>query len=117
MLYYTPQILEQAGVGVLLSNLGISSDSASILISALTTLLMLPCIGLAMRLMDVSGRRSNLKLLLFFIYISSLILSPARYLHLCVSIAGLYLFVCPCSGLIYLFIYKHSIVCSGNVNY
>ncbi|XP_078155512.1 monosaccharide-sensing protein 2-like [Carex rostrata] len=57
VLYYTPQILEQAGVGVLLSNLGISADSASILISALTTLLMLPSIGVAMRLMDFSGRR------------------------------------------------------------
>ncbi|KAJ3681994.1 hypothetical protein LUZ60_014567 [Juncus effusus] len=57
VLYYTPQILEQAGVGVLLSNIGIGSDSASILISALTTLLMLPSIGVAMRLMDYSGRR------------------------------------------------------------
>ncbi|XP_077219835.1 monosaccharide-sensing protein 2-like isoform X2 [Tasmannia lanceolata] len=56
VLYYTPQILEQAGVEVLLANLGIGSDSASILISAVTTLLMLPCIGIAMRLMDVSGR-------------------------------------------------------------
>lgn len=57
VLYYTPQILEQAGVGILLSNMGIGSDSASLLISALTTLLMLPSIGIAMRLMDVSGRR------------------------------------------------------------
>ena len=57
VLYYTPQILEQAGVEVLLSNIGISSDSASILISAVTTLLMLPSIGVAMRLMDISGRR------------------------------------------------------------
>ncbi|KAF9603342.1 hypothetical protein IFM89_035012 [Coptis chinensis] len=57
VLYYTPQILEQAGVGVLLSNMGISSDSASLLISAVTTLLMLPCIAVAMRLMDISGRR------------------------------------------------------------
>jgi Sugar (and other) transporter len=57
VLYYTPQILEQAGVDVLLSNMGISADSASILISALTTLLMLPSIGVAMRLMDFSGRR------------------------------------------------------------
>ncbi|THU66648.1 hypothetical protein C4D60_Mb05t16370 [Musa balbisiana] len=56
VLYYT-QILEQAGVEVLLSNIGISSDSASILISAVTTLLMLPNIGVAMRLMDISGRR------------------------------------------------------------
>ncbi|KAF6154278.1 hypothetical protein GIB67_026734 [Kingdonia uniflora] len=60
VLYYTPQILEQAGVGVLLTNLGISSDSSSLLISGLTTLLMLPCIGVAMRLMDISGRRTLL---------------------------------------------------------
>ncbi|PIN15708.1 hypothetical protein CDL12_11644 [Handroanthus impetiginosus] len=60
VLYYTPQILEQAGVGVLLSNMGISSASASLLISAIMTLLMLPCIAIAMRLMDVSGRRSLL---------------------------------------------------------
>ncbi|KAK9164749.1 hypothetical protein Syun_005651 [Stephania yunnanensis] len=57
VLYYTPQILEQAGVGVLLSNMGLGSVSASLLISALTTLLMLPSIGVAMWLMDVSGRR------------------------------------------------------------
>ncbi|KAK1296773.1 Monosaccharide-sensing protein 2 [Acorus calamus] len=60
VLYYTPQILEDAGVEVLLENTGISSDSASILISAVTTLLMLPCIAVAMRLMDISGRRSLL---------------------------------------------------------
>ena len=57
VLYYTPQILEDAGVEVLLSNLGLSSDSASFLISAFTTLLMLPCIGVGMKLMDISGRR------------------------------------------------------------
>lgn len=57
VLYYTPQILEQAGVSVLLSNLGLGTESASFLISAFTTLLMLPCIGVAMRLMDISGRR------------------------------------------------------------
>uniref|UniRef100_A0A0E0K7C8 Major facilitator superfamily (MFS) profile domain-containing protein n=1 Tax=Oryza punctata TaxID=4537 RepID=A0A0E0K7C8_ORYPU len=60
VLFYAPQILEQAGVGVLLSRLGLRDDSASILISGLTTLLMLPSIGVAMRLMDVSGRRSLL---------------------------------------------------------
>ncbi|KAL6636597.1 hypothetical protein ACP70R_024169 [Stipagrostis hirtigluma subsp. patula] len=57
VLYYTPQIMEQAGVAVLVSNLGLSSASASILISTITALLMLPSIGLAMRLMDISGRR------------------------------------------------------------
>ncbi|XP_042495762.1 monosaccharide-sensing protein 2-like [Macadamia integrifolia] len=60
VLYYTPQILEQAGVEVLLSNMGLSSASASLLISALTTLLMLPCIAVAMRLVDFSGRRALL---------------------------------------------------------
>jgi hypothetical protein len=60
VLYYTPQILEQAGVGVLLSNIGLSSSLASILISALTTLLMLPSIGIAMRFMDMSGRRLDI---------------------------------------------------------
>ncbi|KAL2895226.1 Monosaccharide-sensing protein 2 [Bienertia sinuspersici] len=60
VLYYTPQILEEAGVEVLLSDLGISSTSSSFLISALTTFLMLPCIGVAMKLMDLTGRRSLL---------------------------------------------------------
>lgn len=57
VMYYTPQILEQAGVEVLLSSLGIGSESASFLISAFTTLLMLPCIAVAMRFVDVAGRR------------------------------------------------------------
>lgn len=57
MMYYTPQILEETGVSSLLTNLGISAESASLLISALTTLLMLPCILVSMRLMDVTGRR------------------------------------------------------------
>ena len=52
VLYYTPQILEEAGVEVLLANVGIGSDSASLLISAVTSLLMLPCIGVAMWFMD-----------------------------------------------------------------
>ncbi|GFQ06791.1 monosaccharide-sensing protein 2 [Phtheirospermum japonicum] len=60
VLYYTPQILQQAGVEVLLSNLGLGSDSASFLISAVTNLLMLPSIAVAMRFMDIAGRRSLL---------------------------------------------------------
>ncbi|KAE9586660.1 hypothetical protein Lal_00004686 [Lupinus albus] len=74
VLYYTPQILEEAGVEVLLSNLGIGSESASFLISSLTTLLMLPCIGLAMRLMDVSGRRQLLLVTIPVLIVSLLIL-------------------------------------------
>ncbi|CAL5188284.1 unnamed protein product [Lathyrus oleraceus] len=57
-LYYAPQILEQAGVGALLSNLGISSISASFLVNIITTFCMLPCIAISIRLMDVAGRRS-----------------------------------------------------------
>ncbi|KAK3232039.1 hypothetical protein Dsin_003920 [Dipteronia sinensis] len=60
VLYYTPQILEDAGVEVLLAGLGLGTESASFLISAFTTLLMLPCIGVAMRLMDITGRRKLL---------------------------------------------------------
>ncbi|WCJ28568.1 tonoplast monosaccharide transporter2 [Euphorbia peplus] len=74
VLYYTPQILEQAGVGVLLANLGISSISSSLLISAITTLLMLPCIAVAMRLMDLSGRRSLLLFTIPLLIVSLLIL-------------------------------------------
>ncbi|CAA0823214.1 Monosaccharide-sensing protein 2 [Striga hermonthica] len=58
--YYTPQILEQAGVQVLFSDIGISPDKASLLISAVMILLTLLCVIIAMRLMDVSGRRSLL---------------------------------------------------------
>ncbi|KAI9128241.1 hypothetical protein K1719_001234 [Acacia pycnantha] len=74
VLYYTPQILEQAGVGFLLSNLGLSSTSASFLISAVTTLLMLPCIAVAMRLMDISGRRALLLSTIPVLILSLLIL-------------------------------------------
>lgn len=56
-LYYAPQILEQAGIGALLSNLGFTSTSASFLVNIITTFCMLPCIGVSMRLMDISGRR------------------------------------------------------------
>ncbi|KAJ8512391.1 hypothetical protein OPV22_002825 [Ensete ventricosum] len=82
VLYYTPQILEQAGVEVLLSNIGISSDSASILISALTTLLMLPSIGIAMRLMDMSGRRFLLLFTMPILIASLIVLVAANLVEL-----------------------------------
>ncbi|KAJ1427423.1 Sugar/inositol transporter [Sesbania bispinosa] len=74
VLYYTPQILEEAGVEVLLADAGIGSASASFLISAFTTFLMLPCIGLAMRLMDVSGRRQLLLVTIPVLIVSLVIL-------------------------------------------
>ncbi|XP_051124237.1 monosaccharide-sensing protein 2-like [Andrographis paniculata] len=60
VLYYTPQILQQAGVSVLLSNLGLGTDSASFLISGFTNFLMLPSIAVAMRFVDIAGRRALL---------------------------------------------------------
>jgi hypothetical protein len=47
----------QSGAGDLLANIGIDGESASILASGVTCLLMLPCIVLAMGLMDRAGRR------------------------------------------------------------
>uniref|UniRef100_A0A0D9XS01 Major facilitator superfamily (MFS) profile domain-containing protein n=1 Tax=Leersia perrieri TaxID=77586 RepID=A0A0D9XS01_9ORYZ len=78
VLYYTPQILDQAGVSVLLASLGLSADSTSILISGLTTLLMLPSIGVAMRLMDVSGRRKLLLWTLPVLILSLVVLVVAN---------------------------------------
>ncbi|KAK1382784.1 Tonoplast monosaccharide transporters 2 [Heracleum sosnowskyi] len=60
VVYYTPQILEHAGICALVSNIGISTASSCLLITAIMTLLTLPCIAVAMRLMDVAGRRSLL---------------------------------------------------------
>ncbi|MBA0828945.1 hypothetical protein Goarm_013570 [Gossypium armourianum] len=57
ILYYIPEILELAGVRGLLSNTGLSSSSASLLISCVTTFLMLPSITVVMRFVDVAGRR------------------------------------------------------------
>ncbi|KAK8623205.1 hypothetical protein V6N13_118093 [Hibiscus sabdariffa] len=74
VLNYTPQILGEAGVEVLLANLGLSSNSASFLICAIATLLMLPCIGVAMKLMDISGRRRLLLTTIPVIIVSLIIL-------------------------------------------
>ncbi|WJZ92164.1 hypothetical protein VitviT2T_011179 [Vitis vinifera] len=100
VLYYTPQILEQAGVGVLLSNMGIGSESASLLISGLTTLLMLPSIGFAMRLMDVSGRRwlllTTLPILLLSLIILVLgnIIPMGSLVHAIISTVSVVVYFC-----------------------
>ncbi|OIW09612.1 hypothetical protein TanjilG_28211 [Lupinus angustifolius] len=73
-LYYAPQILEQAGVGALLSNLGISSTSSSLLVNIITTFSMLPCIAISMRLMDISGRRSILLYTIPILIVSLMVL-------------------------------------------
>ncbi|XVE49614.1 hypothetical protein DITRI_Ditri01bG0095900 [Diplodiscus trichospermus] len=100
VLYYTPQILEQAGVGVLLSNLGISSSSASLLISGITTLLMLPSIAVAMRLMDIAGRRSLLLATIPVLIMSLLVLvigsvvKMGNIVHAAVSTVSVVLYFC-----------------------
>ncbi|PRQ38149.1 putative major facilitator, sugar transporter, major facilitator superfamily [Rosa chinensis] len=82
VLYYTPQILEEAGVSVLLESFGLSTTSASFLISAFTTLLMLPCIGLAMKLMDITGRRILLLTTLPVLIVSLILLVIANLVTL-----------------------------------
>ncbi|CAM6100740.1 unnamed protein product [Calypogeia fissa] len=60
VLYFTPQILKQSGADAIASSLGLNSDSVSILASAFTCFMMLPCIFVAMWLMDRAGRRQLL---------------------------------------------------------
>ncbi|XP_022763798.1 monosaccharide-sensing protein 2-like isoform X1 [Durio zibethinus] len=100
VLYYTPQILEQAGVGVLLSNLGVSSSSASLLISGLTTLLMLPSIAVAMRLMDIAGRRSLLLttipvlILSLLVLVTGSVVKMGNVVHAAISTVSVVLYFC-----------------------
>ncbi|KAI5660880.1 hypothetical protein M9H77_20203 [Catharanthus roseus] len=82
VMYYTPQILEQAGVAVLLSNLGLGSVSSSFLISALTNFLMLPSIAVAMRFMDIAGRRSLLLTTIPVLILSLVLLVIANVIQL-----------------------------------
>ncbi|XP_024361211.1 monosaccharide-sensing protein 2 isoform X2 [Physcomitrium patens] len=60
VLHFIPQILMQSGAGELLESIGIEEESASILASGVTCLLMLPCILMAIWLIDKSGRRQLL---------------------------------------------------------
>ncbi|KAH7416547.1 hypothetical protein KP509_14G096100 [Ceratopteris richardii] len=60
VLSFTPKILQESGAEVLLSQIGIGSDSASILASTITSLVSIPFIIMSMRLMDVAGRRKIL---------------------------------------------------------
>ncbi|XP_058764525.1 monosaccharide-sensing protein 2-like [Vicia villosa] len=80
--YYAPQILDQAGVGALLSDLGISSASSSIFVNVITTFCMLPCIALTMSVMDISGRRSILLYTIPILIVSLMILILKDLFHL-----------------------------------
>lgn len=57
VLYFTPQILSQSGADAMAASVGLTSDSISILASGVTCFMMLPCIFVAMWLMDRAGRR------------------------------------------------------------
>ncbi|AES97066.1 monosaccharide-sensing protein 2 [Medicago truncatula] len=81
-LFYAPQILEQAGVGSLLSNLGISSISASFLVNIITSFCMLPCIAISVRLMDVAGRRSIMLYTIPILIICLLVLVLRQFFQL-----------------------------------
>ncbi|KAF2291674.1 hypothetical protein GH714_028068 [Hevea brasiliensis] len=99
VLYYTPQILEQAGVAVLLSNMGLRSDSASLFVSLLTALSMLPCIVIAMRLMDVAGRRSIMLYTIPVLVVSLLalvlsnVVNVGSVLHAIISTGGVMTYI------------------------
>uniref|UniRef100_A0A0E0DPQ0 Uncharacterized protein n=1 Tax=Oryza meridionalis TaxID=40149 RepID=A0A0E0DPQ0_9ORYZ len=82
ILYYTPQILEQAGAGILLKWFNVSSSSLSILTSALTTLMMLPSIGVAMKCMDRNGIRSLLLYTIPMLIVSLIILVVVNVMNL-----------------------------------
>lgn len=62
VLNFAPEILQETGVDVVLSEMGIGSNSASVLASGVMQLVSLPCILLAMRFMDRLGRRTILLL-------------------------------------------------------
>ncbi|KAJ8422779.1 hypothetical protein Cgig2_026691 [Carnegiea gigantea] len=77
VVYYIPQVLEEARVEALLADVAIIGKSASFMFSALTTFLMLPCIGVAMKLMDISGRSSLLLATIPVLVVSLIILLMA----------------------------------------
>ncbi|KAL9238340.1 hypothetical protein vseg_012773 [Gypsophila vaccaria] len=100
VLSYTPQLLQQAGVSDLLADAGLEPASASLLLSAITTLLMLPAIVVAMRLMDVSGRRTLLLTTIPPLVLSLLVLifvnviETSSIVHAVVSTLSLVLYIC-----------------------
>uniref|UniRef100_A0A0E0CUL3 Major facilitator superfamily (MFS) profile domain-containing protein n=1 Tax=Oryza meridionalis TaxID=40149 RepID=A0A0E0CUL3_9ORYZ len=100
ILYYTPQILEQAGAGILLKWFNVSSSSSSILTSGLTTFMMLPSIGIAMKCMDRYGRRSLLLYTIPMLIVSLIILIMVNVMNLeamfgaILSTFGVIIYVC-----------------------
>ncbi|KAL2621063.1 hypothetical protein R1flu_001268 [Riccia fluitans] len=100
VLYFTPQILKVSGADAMAASVGIDADSASILASALTCLLMLPCIFLAMWLMDKTGRRSlllyTLPILVVALFCVILVTTfiPTGLVQAILSFIGVATFIC-----------------------
>ncbi|KAF4403676.1 hypothetical protein G4B88_002529 [Cannabis sativa] len=82
VLYYAPQILEKAGISVLLTNMGMSLISSSLLLNAIITFLMLPAIVVCMRLMDISGRRVLLLYTIPVLIVSLILLVISNFFKL-----------------------------------
>ncbi|KAJ7299293.1 hypothetical protein O6H91_04G116200 [Diphasiastrum complanatum] len=100
VLYFIPQIIRRSGTTILLENMGIGADSGSILASGITCLITLPCILLAMRLMDQAGRRQLLlaTLPLLIVSLISLVFTntflPSGPLQAAASLSGLTAYLC-----------------------
>ncbi|KAK7386565.1 hypothetical protein VNO78_26898 [Psophocarpus tetragonolobus] len=93
-LYYAPQILEQAGVGSLLSNLGISSRSTILLVNVIATFTMLPLLAISMRMMDIAGRRSILLFTIPILIVSLLVLVLRNLFHMGSTLNAIVTAVC-----------------------
>uniref|UniRef100_A0A0D9WAH5 Major facilitator superfamily (MFS) profile domain-containing protein n=1 Tax=Leersia perrieri TaxID=77586 RepID=A0A0D9WAH5_9ORYZ len=100
ILYYTPEILEQVGVGVFLSKLDLSPCSTSFLLSAITTLVMLPCIGIAVWLIVIKGRRHILLgtipmlLISLIILVATYVFNMSTNLHAIISALCVIIYQC-----------------------
>eukprot|EP00249_Psilotum_nudum_P011431 c23172_g1_i1 orf=536-2071(+) len=81
VLYYIPQIMQQAGVDSLLPpTASLTTESFSILASAFNCMLMLPCIVVAMKLIDSMGRRMMLLATMPLLIVSLLAIPMTNYL-------------------------------------
>eukprot|EP00850_Spirogloea_muscicola_P020796 SM000227S07442 [mRNA] locus=s227:55685:59426:- [translate_table: standard] len=99
VLYYTPVILSNSA-GDVLAQLGLSQTSSSILASGSTCAFMLPCVFLAMWLMDRAGRRQLLlstipvMAVALLLLVLSTALSSSGLLSAIAALVGVLLFSC-----------------------
>ncbi|XP_024530907.1 monosaccharide-sensing protein 2 [Selaginella moellendorffii] len=77
---FVPQILSQSGASALLTSLGLGTNSASILASTFSSLLTLPCIIFAMKIMDRAGRRQLLLVTLPILFVALITIATSNLL-------------------------------------